>query len=296
MEQLNHTQAIRVLASWTFALVLLACSQAASDQLVDARRAYERAQDGPARTHRPSELRAAKRALDKAEAAHDDDPGSAREKRLAEIAEHRAEVADARGEAAQAELAAQAQRQRANRAAAQLPAPSQPPADDDAPGRVDVKAAEIDARRPAKPAADARGAKDIDDSLQDLMHGSVVREDERDTVIIMSGALLFPSGEDELSDSAEQHLEKVAESLKKQPESTRFRVEGYTDSTGSEQRNQQLSTTRARAIEDYLEDEGIDEDRIESVGYGEQRPIAGNDSDEGRAQNRRVEIVILKGE
>jgi outer membrane protein OmpA-like peptidoglycan-associated protein len=288
MHQPIRTHATRLLASSSLALSLLACSHAPSDELVDARRAYDRAEEGPARTQRPGELRAAKRALDRAEAAHDEDPGSAREKRLAETAEHRAEVADARGEAAQAELAAQAQRERAKRAAAEL-RPSEPRA----------TMAKVD-REPIKDDVDLRPrpvdepAKNVDDSLQNLMHGSTVREDERGTVIIMSGALLFPSGKDELSDSAEQHLEQVAEALKKQPERTRFRVEGYTDSTGSEQRNQELSTNRARAVADQLEDEGIDADRIESVGYGEQRPIADNDSDEGRAANRRIEIVLLK--
>ena len=295
MEQLIRTHAGRWLASSTFAIALLACSHAPSDELVDARRAYDRAQDGPARTRRPGELRAAKRALDRAEAAHDDDPGSEREKRLAETAEHRAEVADARGEAAQAELAAQAQRQRANRAAAEL-RPAQPRANM---AKVDAEPikGDLDMREPrptGEPARAPVSTKDVDDSLQNLMHGSVVREDERGTVIIMSGSLLFPSGKDQLSDTAEQHLDQVAEALKKQPESARFRVEGYTDSSGSEQRNKQLSINRARAVADQLEDEGIDEDRIESVGYGEERPIATNDSDEGRAENRRIEIVILK--
>ena len=295
MEQLIRTHAGRWLASSTFAIALLACSHAPSDELVDARRAYDRAQDGPARTRRPGELRAAKRALDRAEAAHDDDPGSEREKRLAETAEHRAEVADARGEAAQAELAAQAQRQRANRAAAEL-RPAQPRANM---AKVDAEPikGDLDMREPrptGEPARAPVSTKDVDDSLQNLMHGSVVREDERGTVIIMSGAALFPSGKDQLSDTAEQHLDQVAEALKKQPESARFRVEGYTDSSGSEQRNKQLSINRARAVADQLEDEGIDEDRIESVGYGEERPIATNDSDEGRAENRRIEIVILK--
>ena len=295
MEQLIRTHAGRWLASSTFAIALLACSHAPSDELVDARRAYDRAQDGPARTRRPGELRAAKRALDRAEAAHDDDPGSEREKRLAETAEHRAEVAAALGEAAQAELAAQAQRQRANRAAAEL-RPAQPRANM---AKVDAEPikGDLDMREPrptGEPARAPVSTKDVDDSLQNLMHGSVVREDERGTVIIMSGAALFPSGKDQLSDTAEQHLDQVAEALKKQPESARFRVEGYTDSSGSEQRNKQLSINRARAVADQLEDEGIDEDRIESVGYGEERPIATNDSDEGRAENRRIEIVILK--
>ena len=273
------------LAGAGLALSLVACAHGPSEELVDARQAYQDAEDGPAKTRRPGELRAAKRALDRAEAAHEDDPGSDREKRLAEVAEHRADVAEARGEAAQAELAAQAARARANREAQALRRPDER-----------ASAAKVE-REPVKSdddVTDMRPAKNVDDDLQNLIHGSTVREDDRGTVIIMSGALLFPSGKAELSDSAEQHLDRVAEALKKQPENRRFRVEGYTDSSGSERQNMTLSTNRARAVADYLEDEGIDDDRLESKGYGEKNPIADNDNDEGRASNRRIEIVILK--
>jgi outer membrane protein OmpA-like peptidoglycan-associated protein len=277
----------RSLAGCGLAIALVACgSSAPTEELVDARRAYEDAEDGPAATRRPGELRAARRALDRAEAAHEDDPGSEREKRLAEVAEHRADVADARGEAAQAELAAQAARARANREAQALRPREE---------RV-ASTAKVD-REPVKgddDVTDMRPAKNVDDDLQGLIHGSTVRQDERGTVIIMSGALLFPSGKSELSDTAEQHLDQVAEALKKQPENRKFRIEGYTDASGSERQNMTLSTNRARAVADYLEDEGIDEDRLTAKGYGEANPIADNDNDEGRASNRRIEIVILK--
>ena len=288
---LRTSRTARSFAGCGLAIALVACgSSAPTNELVDARRAYEDAEDGPARARRPGELRAARRALDRAEVAHNEDPGSNREKRLAEVAEHRAEVADARGEAAQAELAAQAARARADREVRDLRAHD---------GRASL--AKVD-REPVKrdddlvdndaPRADAPA--NVDDNLQNLIHGSSVREDDRGTVIVMSGALLFPSGKAELSDTAEQHLDQVAAALKKQPASRKFRIEGYTDSSGSQAQNKSLSTQRARAVADYLEDEGIDEDRLTSVGYGEQRAIADNDTDEGRASNRRIEIVIMK--
>jgi outer membrane protein OmpA-like peptidoglycan-associated protein len=292
------SNAKRLLPTCTFAIALGACGASGpSEELADARRAYDEAEDGPAKTHRPGELQAAHRALHRAEEAHDDDPGSDREKRLAEAAEYRAEIADARGEAAQAESDAQAARVRANREArearvlrARNERATMAKVDRDDKDEVVVN---DEARRMDRPAGNGDGR--IDSSLQNLMHGSTVREDERGTVIIMSGAMLFPSGKDELSDAAEQHLDQVAKALKEQPESTKFRVEGYTDATGTERQNQTLSTNRARAVAEYLSDEGIDEDRIEAVGYGEQRPMASNDSDEGRASNRRIEIVIAKG-
>ncbi|HMI94413.1 MAG TPA: OmpA family protein [Polyangiales bacterium] len=291
------SNAKRLLPTCTFAIALTACaSSAPTDELVDARRAYDEAEDGPARTQRPGELRAAHRALHRAEDAHDDDPGSNREKRLAVDAEHRAEIADARGEAAEAEGDAQVARARANREAREARVLR---ARDDRSNMAKVdrdgdKAEVVVNDAPARADDDRRVDGKVDNSLQNLMHGSTVREEERGTVIIMSGALLFPSGKDELSDAAEQHLDLVAKALKEQPESTKFRVEGYTDSTGSERQNQALSTNRAKAVAKYLSDEGIDDDRIEAVGYGEQRPLASNDSDEGRASNRRIEIVIAK--
>jgi OOP family OmpA-OmpF porin len=69
-------------------------------------------------------------------------------------------------------------------------------------------------------------------------------------------------------------------------------VAGHTDSIGPEAYNQQLSERRARAVADYLETQGIDRARLRVVGYGEARPVASNDTEEGRAQNRRVELTI----
>lgn len=75
--------------------------------------------------------------------------------------------------------------------------------------------------------------------------------------------------------------------------SVKVRIEGYTDSVGSETYNQGLSARRAEAVKAYLEQNfKIDPGRIEAVGFGENKPIADNQSDEGRARNRRIEFVI----
>ena len=71
-----------------------------------------------------------------------------------------------------------------------------------------------------------------------------------------------------------------------------FSVEGHTDSLGPEELNRDLSQRRAQSVEDYLAAAGIDEARIVSVGFGEDRPIASNATPEGRAQNRRVDLVL----
>ena len=72
------------------------------------------------------------------------------------------------------------------------------------------------------------------------------------------------------------------------------RAEGYTDSLGSDAYNQALSERRAGAVKTYLLGRGIAATRVEAVGYGESRPVASNETEEGRAQNRRVEIKVLE--
>jgi OOP family OmpA-OmpF porin len=70
----------------------------------------------------------------------------------------------------------------------------------------------------------------------------------------------------------------------------RVLVNGHTDSIGSEAYNQRLSEKRAKAVLDYLVGRGIDPSRLKAVGHGESRPIASNETEEGRARNRRVEF------
>lgn len=69
---------------------------------------------------------------------------------------------------------------------------------------------------------------------------------------------------------------------------------GYTDNKGSDSYNLKLSENRAKAVKDYLINQGIDQNRIQSKGYGSANPIAPNDTDENRAKNRRVEFQIIK--
>jgi OmpA-OmpF porin, OOP family len=108
----------------------------------------------------------------------------------------------------------------------------------------------------------------------------------------LSGSLLFPNGDKEMSPIANQNLDQVAHALAEQPRDATFDIEGYTDSTGSEQENQALSEQRAQAVADKLQQSGIDPSRITVVGRGEAAPIADNGTPEGRASNRRVEIVV----
>jgi outer membrane protein OmpA-like peptidoglycan-associated protein len=88
-------------------------------------------------------------------------------------------------------------------------------------------------------------------------------------------------------------LQKAVDFVKKYP-GARISVEGHTDSVGSAQYNQGLSERRAAAVKDYLvKNGGVASDRIQSVGYGETKPIADNATSKGKFDNRRVEILIL---
>ena len=88
-------------------------------------------------------------------------------------------------------------------------------------------------------------------------------------------------------------LNDVAEVIKENPSITKISVEGHTDSDGSDKYNKDLSQKRANAVKKYLVKAGIAEDKLEAVGYGEERPIADNSTDEGKEKNRRVEFNIV---
>jgi outer membrane protein OmpA-like peptidoglycan-associated protein len=103
----------------------------------------------------------------------------------------------------------------------------------------------------------------------------------------------FATGQSTLRAEASESLAKVAEFVRKDPDK-RVRIEGHTDSTGSANANQVLSQKRAEAVRDALESAGIDASRMTAVGVGEERPVASNETAEGRAKNRRVDIILLE--
>jgi outer membrane protein OmpA-like peptidoglycan-associated protein len=92
--------------------------------------------------------------------------------------------------------------------------------------------------------------------------------------------------------SAQAKLTEVADALTKEDSESKIVVEGHTDSQGGASYNQDLSQRRAQSVRDYLVTRGMASDRVTSEGFGLTRPIADNGSAEGRANNRRVEIVV----
>ena len=110
-------------------------------------------------------------------------------------------------------------------------------------------------------------------------------------VITLSGSVLFASNQSALLPEARSRLDQVSDVLL----STRERhimVEGHTDSQGSNSYNMDLSQRRADSVRNYIVQRGYEADLIKARGLGEGNPIADNGSAEGRANNRRVEIII----
>jgi OmpA-OmpF porin, OOP family len=104
--------------------------------------------------------------------------------------------------------------------------------------------------------------------------------------------LKFRTDSNELEPTSRRVLDDVAGVLVRQP-SAMIRVEGHTDNTGSPNTNRQLSSGRAEATKAYLVERGVAADRIDVAGLGPDQPVAANDTPEGRAKNRRTEIVVL---
>jgi outer membrane protein OmpA-like peptidoglycan-associated protein len=111
-------------------------------------------------------------------------------------------------------------------------------------------------------------------------------------LIVSLSNILFGFNEADLKPGAQKNLHKVALLLRDYPDRY-ILIEGHTDSIGADEFNASLSDRRASAVMDFLRDQGIPEERLRKKGYGERYPIATNATDEGRQQNRRVDLVIL---
>jgi outer membrane protein OmpA-like peptidoglycan-associated protein len=125
---------------------------------------------------------------------------------------------------------------------------------------------------------------------RELEGAQVSRVGEGIAVTFDSG-ILFPFDSAELSSEARSNLRKLADSLQAEAR-TSVMILGHTDSDGSDSYNQQLSEQRGRSAEDYLATLGVTSSRLVSRGRGEAEPIASNGTEEGRRQNRRVEVAI----
>jgi outer membrane protein OmpA-like peptidoglycan-associated protein len=120
---------------------------------------------------------------------------------------------------------------------------------------------------------------------------SVIRDGDN-IILSMPGNITFPSDSSSINEGAREILNSVSKVLKEYKK-TNIAIAGYTDSTGNAAYNQLLSEKRAQTVANILMDFGVDRKRVFSQGFGIQNPIASNDTAEGRAQNRRVELALV---
>jgi len=118
-----------------------------------------------------------------------------------------------------------------------------------------------------------------------------VYKDARGTILSMSD-ILFEFGKADLKQELKENLAEIAGILKNLLTESTVIVEGYTDNVGKADANKKLSEQRAKAVVEYLVGRGVDKKRLKSVGYGATKFVADNSTDEGKAKNRRVELVI----
>lgn len=274
--------------------MMMACSHRPPAELVQAREAYERAASSSAQQYSPADLHVAKDALLRAEQAFRDNEDDWLVRAQAYIAMRKAELAQALARKQMYEQQVAEAEHREEKLEKQIIEQTKEQLDT-AKQKLDERHAadsrterQLYAEREARADAERRAAL----AAAELARVAAVTQDERGTVVTLSGAVLFPSGKSTLLPQARLTLDDVANALLEGDPDANFVIEGHTDSQGSNARNQQLSIERANAVRDYLVSREIAADRITTVGHGEERPIADNRTAEGRANNRRVEIVI----
>jgi len=118
-----------------------------------------------------------------------------------------------------------------------------------------------------------------------------VFRDARGTILSMSD-ILFETGKADLKQELRENLSAIGAILQSLLTDSYITIEGHTDNKGSPELNQKLSEQRAHAVMQYLIERGVAANRLQSVGYGLTKPVADNKTEEGRARNRRVELVI----
>ena len=298
--------------------LLISCTATIPKELVNARQAYQKASVGPAAKLTPAELHKAQEALARAEKSFLSDPDSYQTRDLAYVAERKANLA----EALAAIASAQGTTAQANKdfQATQGDIMKQTKQDLDL-TRTDLAASErsgeitadeLSVEQQARLNADKRSTdaqataaeqlsveqqarldaeKRATDAQAALVKLAAVREENRGLVITLSGSVLFASNKATLLPAAQARLNQVAEALMATKE-RRLIVEGHTDSQGTADYNLDLSQRRAEAVRAYLITRDYPADRIQAHGIGKVSPVADNASPEGRANNRRVEIII----
>jgi outer membrane protein OmpA-like peptidoglycan-associated protein len=260
-------------------------------ELLAARTAYDQASKGPAGELDPADLHSAKETLDAAEQSFSKDGDTQDTRDMAYTAERRAETAAARADAVQSlrQRDAVITQMNANQTA-QVAITSA------ALGRANQQVASDQQALAAEKKRSADAERRAAQAAADLARIATVKQEARGMVITLSGSVLFESNKTDLLPAAQSKLSDVASALMKQDPTSKIVVQGYTDSRGSDALNATLSQGRAESVRAFLASHGVSGDRLSAQGFGPASPIADNTSPEGRANNRRVEIVVSPGE
>lgn len=266
------------LCATLLAVGLAACAtRRPPTELADARAAYTRALAGSAPQAAPEALADARRALDAAERKQAEDGGSSEARDLAYVAHRKTLVAEANARSSRAETeTAQALQLLTTLRRTQLA---------DAENRLER--AEDKAALEARPLS-SRGAKEALDRLTPFAAVSI---EPNGTVVRLAGSVLFEGDTAELMATARERLDRVAQAVHEVPTRSVL-VRGHMDRSGDTRRDLELSRRRAAAVRAYLVSRGVPATRVRAEGVGHSDPEASNASHEGRAENRRIEIIL----
>ena len=273
-----------ILAGATAALFAAGCATAPQNipQLDQAHRAVEKLTSDPIASQSATrELQMARASLSRADQAWKAKEPEEKVIHLSYLAERQAEI----GEVRLAELRAREQiaRGEADRNAALLEARNREAA---------ASAQDANQARQTAMVAEQR-LQTAQDSLEEAQRKFAemqAKQTERGMVLTL-GDVLFDTARSDLKPGAAPTLDRLAQFLRDNG-STRVLIEGYTDSRGTAEYNQDLSRQRANAVAQALESRGADRSRVNAAGRGEELPVASNDTAAGRQLNRRVEIVF----
>ena len=270
--------------------LLAACaSHAPLPALEQARSTVERTTTNPAvGRYAQLELREARDALARADQAWNKDHDETETKHLAYLAERRAEIASNAARARELDVQVQSSGSETNRLRLQARTTEAEQATQRAQmAQQQAMGAEQRAKQQQQAAMSAQDrVRALEGELRDLE----AQQTERGLLVTL-GDVLFAFDKAELSAQAGPRMDKLASFLKQFPE-RKVLIEGFTDSVGNDGYNRSLSERRAQAAGDALVQRGVDRARISARGFGKSHPVASNGSPEGRAMNRRVEIVI----
>lgn len=291
----------KLLCPFSLALAFGCASTGPTPELIDARRAYDEARSSNAATYSPDKLLTAKQALERAESAHGDDPGSFEERSLAYVAQRKAQYAAVYGsyekdrrDQTQAEQAYRQKQDTLRRSAENQATEAQRSLAatwsnlNSARKEIAATRTELESEKQAREKAEQSAAA----AMASLNKIAQVKEEQRGVVITLDGQVLFVTGKSELLPIAKDRLNQVAAALKDMGDSQLASVEGFTDSRGDDGMNMKLSQERANVVMQYLVSQGVKAEKLRAVGRGEANPVASNETPEGRANNRRVEIIV----